>query len=358
MIALGAKNFCDPMKVYFSNLFLSKRCRPAGAPAIFIALLFLFSVIPHPAFAQIGITVGLGGGGVGDAVTLSDIMCNAFDNMGPFAPLFSALAFVAGAILIGTGLLALKDHADSPGNHPLHKGLARLGFGSALMTLPFIAQSLINTLFGPQINLLGIRGGGGFCVPGNGPVQIGPGIGLDVLVTNLIGNITQPFISLISIAAYIMGILFIVRGLLRGAKYGSDPKAATTSHIMAYLIIGALLIVAGETAGDVLGSLFGIGVSDAVDYQINTARVMGWNAVAALGNANFATVIAAALTFFQLIGILAFVRGLYIVKNAVEGAGQATMAQGFTHIIGGVLAINIYTILEVLDQTFGTNLLT
>jgi len=220
------------------------------------------------------------------------------------------------------------------------------------MTLPFIAQSLINTLLVPQG-----AGGGGVCVPGGGPVQIGPGIGLDVLVTDLVDNISMPFISLISITAYIMCILFILRGLLRGAKYGSDPRASSTPHIMAYLIIGALLIVAGETAGDVIFSLFGNPVSDAINYQINTARVMGWRSVADLGDVNFATVIAAALTFFQLIGILAFVRGLYIVKNAVEGAGQATMAQGFTHIIGGVLAINIYSILEIFDQTFGTNLL-
>jgi hypothetical protein len=344
------------MKIYFSNLFLFKRRRPLGAPAIFATLLFLFSAVLHPAFAQITVTVNMGlggGGGVGEATTLSDVMCNAFDNAGPFAPLLSALSFVAGAILIGAGLLALKDHSDNPGNNPLHKGIARVAFGSGLMTLPFVAQSLINTILVPQG-----AGGGGVCIPGDGPVGIGPGIGLDVLVTNLVGNITMPFISLISIAAYIMGILFIMRGLLRGAKYGTDPRAASTPHIMAYLIIGALLIVAGESAGDVLGSLFGDPNSDVIDYQINTARVMSWNAVAALGNANFATVIAAALTFFQLIGILAFVRGLYIVKNAVEGAGQATMAQGFTHIVGGVLAINIYTILEILDQTFGTNLLT
>lgn len=339
MTARRHKNSHETMRVLFSNFVLCKGRRPIGSLAIFAALLFPALAVPHPAFAQ--------------AATLSDIMCNTFDNMGPFAPLLSALAFVAGAILIGAGLLSLKDHSDNPGNNPLHKGIARIAFGSGLMTLPFIAQSLINTILVPQGS-----GGAGACVAGAGPVAIGPGIGLDVLVENLVGNITEPLISLISIAAYVMGVLFIVRGLLRGAKYGSDPRAATTSHIMAYLIIGALLIVAGESAGDVLFSLFGVGVSDTIDYQTNAGRVMGWNAVAALGNMQFATVIAAALTFFQLIGILAFVRGLYIVKNAVEGTGQATMAQGFTHIVGGVLAINIYSILEVIDQTFGTNLLT
>jgi len=158
-----------------------------------------------------------------------------------------------------------------------------------------------------------------------------------------------------------MGVLFIIRGLLKGAKYGSDPRASSTPHILAYLIIGAILIVAGQGAGSLTLSMFGMGTSDAIDCAdgvsctTNVGRVLGWNA--SLGNVKFATAVAAALTFFQLIGILAFIRGLYIVKNAVEGTGQATVVQGFTHIVGGVLAINIYTILEVIDQTFGTNLL-
>ena len=116
-------------------------------------------------------------------------------------------------------------------------------------------------------------------------------------------------------------------------------------------------MVAGQSAGNVLFTLFGVGTSDVIDYATNESRVMSWNAVSVFGSTPFATAIAAALTFFQLIGILAFVRGLYIVKNAVEGTGQATMAQGFTHIIGGVLAINIYTFLEVMDSTFGTGFL-
>jgi hypothetical protein len=338
------------MKIFFLHHTLHKNAFPATGRALFLALVGLVFTVPHSAFAQFTITPGVV---QATTPTLSDVMCNAFYNIGPFAPLLSAIAFVAGGILIGAGLLALKDHTDNPGNNPLHKGVARLVGGSALMTLPFIAQSLINTLLVPQG-----AGAGGVCVAGDGPVAIGPGIGLDVLVENLVGNITGPFISLISVIAYVMGILFIMRGLLRGAKYGSDPRAASTPHIMAYLIIGAMLIVAGQSAGDVLGSLFGVGTSDVIDYNTNaTSRVMGWTAVAQLGNQNFANVIAAALTFFQLIGILAFVRGLYIVKNAIEGAGQATVVQGFTHIVGGVLAINIYTILEVIDQTFGTNLL-
>jgi hypothetical protein len=71
----------------------------------------------------------------------------------------------------------------------------------------------------------------------------------------------------------------------------------------------------------------------------------------------FSNAIEAALTFFQLIGMIAFVRGWMIMKSASEGTGNATMAQGITHIIGGVCALNIFQFLHVFDYTFGTNLL-
>jgi hypothetical protein len=55
--------------------------------------------------------------------------------------------------------------------------------------------------------------------------------------------------------------------------------------------------------------------------------------------------------------MIAFVRGWLILKRASEGSGQATMAQGFTHLFGGVLAMNIFGFLEIMDSTFGTNFL-
>ncbi|MGE3622362.1 MAG: hypothetical protein AB7H77_00625 [Bdellovibrionales bacterium] len=285
--------------------------------------------------------------------TLGDMMCSAYVNLGPFGNLINVAAWLGGAVLIGVGLYHVKEHADSPGNRPLHKAIAFMAGGAALMSLPYVAHCIITTLLstpGPGGNIACVSGG----VVGVG----GGGVGLDVLMTNLVGNITGPLISLVSVAAFVMGVLFIVVGLNKASKYGTDPRAHGITNILAYLIIGGLLIAVGQTLDTVMGSLFGIGVADTVDYQTNVGTVLGWVAVQALGgNANFAIAVAAALTFIQLIGILAFVRGLYIVKNSLEGSGQATMAQGFTHIVGGVLAINIYLFLEMMDATFGTGLL-
>jgi len=103
----------------------------------------------------------------------------------------------------------------------------------------------------------------------------------------------------------------------------------------------------------VTASVFGGSVSD--------AAVLNWGSTVTSGlggaSAQFQTAVNAALSFFQIIGFIAFVRGWMVLKKVVEGGGNVTMAQGITHIVGGVLAINIAPFLKIMDTTFGTNLL-
>jgi len=103
-----------------------------------------------------------------------------------------------------------------------------------------------------------------------------------------------------------------------------------------------------------LGSLFGTGTT------ITSPNTLTWSGLEQLtGGATqqFKTAVAAALTFVQLIGVIAFVRGWLMMKKFVEGAGNISFAQALTHILGGCLAINIAAFLKILDTTFGTNLL-
>jgi hypothetical protein len=86
--------------------------------------------------------------------------------------------------------------------------------------------------------------------------------------------------------------------------------------------------------------------------------VLKWTLNGQAMGAQFQTAVNAALSFVQIIGFIAFVRGWMIMKKVVEGGGNVSMAQGMTHIIGGVLAVNIAPFLKIMDTTFGTNLLT
>jgi len=61
-------------------------------------------------------------------------------------PFVSALFFIGGGILMGAGLLRLKEHAESPTQTPVRQGVARLAVGAALLTIPYFSQWAYNTL--------------------------------------------------------------------------------------------------------------------------------------------------------------------------------------------------------------------
>lgn len=71
-------------------------------------------------------------------------MMNA--DIGPLAPLISALFWVAGGVLMGGGALKLKEHAENPTQTPMRHGISRMVVGAVLMTIPFFSQFVTNTL--------------------------------------------------------------------------------------------------------------------------------------------------------------------------------------------------------------------
>jgi hypothetical protein len=71
-------------------------------------------------------------------------MMNA--DIGPLAPLISALFWVTGGVLMGAGALKLKEHAENPTQTPMRQGIARMAVGAVLMTIPFFSQFVTNTL--------------------------------------------------------------------------------------------------------------------------------------------------------------------------------------------------------------------
>jgi hypothetical protein len=165
-------------------------------------------------------------------------------------------------------------------------------------------------------------------------------------------NIKSPMIFMLSVLSILIGIFMVIRGLLKASKFGQDAKSSVPS-IISNLVIGTVLYTVGTSLNEIMASVFGdssiwgpgvVVSAIAYDFGANTQP--------------FQSAVYAALTFFQLVGFIAFIRGWMIIRDAVEGAhGQKTVAQGLTHIIGGVLAVNIYRFLDVMDNTFGTGFL-
>ncbi len=281
------------------------------------------------------------------AQSLGSIFCNGVANARPFAPVFSWIAYVAGVVASAAGIYHIRLHTDSPQNHRLTTPLMELAGGAALLALPSAVTVLVTSIFGDS------AGPNGKLICKEGPLAGGQS--LDAMLRGFISNIEQPLKMIVSASAMLGGLYMIVRGLMKASKYGTDPKTHNMHSVLTYLGFGALLISIGDNLDMMLASVFGT-------ENVAPNTVIHWGKLSALIGGDgvsqrFIDAVNAALVFVQLIGAIAFVRGWMIMKKVVEGSSNVTLAQGMTHILGGVCAINIYQFLVAMDHTFGTNLI-
>ena len=294
---------------------------------------------------------------VAEAQTLGSMMCSISANIGPLEPLMDGIAYIAGAILIGSGLFQIVKHNDGRFHHehPLHRPIAHMIGGAALLALPSFLGWAIASLFGYSLNADFSNGLSG-CDPN--PAHIDPdhglmtNVGLDGLMMNLVNNIKSPMVFMLSCLSILIGVFLVIRGLVKGAKFGTDPRVHSVPNILANIIIGTIVYTIGMSMNTVMATVFGSDTITGPGTVLNTIAYDFGD-----GTVPFQQAVYAALSFFQMIGMIAFIRGWLILKDAVEGQGQKTISQGLTHILGGVLSVNIYGFLQVLDTTFGTGFL-
>lgn len=328
--------FLSPQGNFFSNSLMNK---------VFFtfALAFLVTAFPQLVWAD-------------SATSLGETMCSVSHNLAPFEKLFVGLAYITGAILIGSGLFQLAYYTDvmaTGRQYGISRPKGYLVAGSALLALPAFLKWMVNSVFNQSFNAdLGGGLSGCFAPVGAAGTNYGVGgeVGLDGLMINLIYNIKSPMVFMLSVISILLGIFMVARGLIKGSKFGQDGKA-TVPNIIANIVIGTILYTVGTSLNTIMATVFG-------DSTIWNSSVVT-SAIASdfgSGTEPFQQAVYAALTFFQLVGFIAFIRGWLIIRDAVEGGGgqNKTVAQGLVHIFGGVLAVNIYRFLDVMDQSFGT----
>ncbi len=99
------------------------------------------------------------------------------------------------------------------------------------------------------------------------------------------------------------------------------------------------------------GTLFG-----STNIQ-GSATLLGGGTGDIVIDAHILSVISSVVAFMMIIGLIAFTRGIFILREVAEGSGQASIMAAMSHIIGGALAVNIGGIVEAVQGTFGISLL-
>ncbi len=310
------------------NITVSSRSllEKVGTLALFVALFTFASITPS------------------HADTLGDIFCRVGLNLYYFTWVFQYVADGVAVFCVAFGIYELGKHTENPREHPLKNGVIYLIVSMMLFSLPSVLEIIIYSIYGED------SGGAGLMCDASGSGAGGGSPGLDTIMANLVDNIKAPMESLIAVIGAAMGIYMTVLGLVKASKYGVDPRSNNITSILSNIIIGAILFSLATNIDYVMATVFG-------DPEVMPSEALSWSSGTGV-SAQFQRAIDAALTFVKIIGLIAFIRGWKIMKDAVEGNGQASAAQALTHIIGGVLAINIPRFLEVMDNTLGTGLLT
>ncbi len=290
--------------------------------------------------------------GTVQANDLGGVFYNLCANSSPFANLMMWISYAGGCFFAIAGVHHLRQHADEPRRHGLAMPLAMFMGATGLLALPSFIGMLASSLWLPtSMGTFVCAASGGAGIPGVGISNGGgSGVGLDMMMYNFMTNVKYPLLSFISMTAWLSGLYMIVRGLFKATKHGVDPKANAPHKLMIDFIFGALLMAIGGNVYMLSYSVFGAGV------PVGSPSVISWTTVTSI-SPQFRTAVVAALSFVQIIGSIAFVRGWLLLKKFAEGTGNVSLAQGLTHIIGGVLAINIFMFLHIMDNTFGLQIL-
>lgn len=171
---------------------------------------------------------------------------------------------------------------------------------------------------------------------------------LDEMMVKFVGNIFEPSRALFSWFAFVAGSVFIVIGISRLLKTSQDgPRGPGGIGTIMTFLTGGALVSFNPMIGAFSSSLFG------------TANVKTFATLAyadGMTNAEIAHVEAvygAVIQFMIILGLVSFLRGIFIFRGVAEGNSQASMMAGVTHLVGGALAVNLGPFLNAVQETLG-----
>ena len=176
-------------------------------------------------------------------------------------------------------------------------------------------------------------------------------ISLDKALENLTDAVV--FIkALVGAVAFVCGVYFVYRGvgmyrIFANQTFGSAQRGEFAGPLV-YIVVGAILIYL-PTASDV--ALTTIFTSEGINNTKDSDLIAYFSPGAEDAWARVALVI---LQYMKLIGFIAFVRGWFILsKMGNSGSQPGSIGKGITHIIGGVLLMNLPDTMMILAETFG-----
>ena len=173
------------------------------------------------------------------------------------------------------------------------------------------------------------------------------GTDLGGALISLVRDLDPGLMTLVAAACYLLGLAAFVQGAMRLLRISEDrfhgPSAGGTA-LCFLLCLVMVSVPSWLTAGG--ESLFGAG---------------GTAASASLGHggrgADYDALLGAVLTIVGWVGLLAFLRGVFVLRAAADGTPGAGAGRAFMHMLGGVCAWHAESLIEAVQTSLGIQVL-
>ncbi len=295
--------------------------------------------------------------GIGNSSTMGQQLCGLITGAGAFPAFLTALGYLFGLVLGVWGVLKLKDHVVDPNRTTVWEGFSRLIAGGAFFAMPFLVEVIKNTVapssatfgsaVGSVLSSVGVGVNGLSTISGYNEKAAGC-TGLDGALYCMMHDIMGPLHLVLNLFCACAGTIFLMIGISRltkGAQEGARGPGGLGT-IMTFLTAGALL-------------------SSNALMRAATATLTGSNTTLTKATLSYKeglsgdelmhahTVISAIIKFMIIVGLISFVRGLFIIRGVAEGSQQASIMAGLTHVVGGALAVNMGPLINFVQATLG-----
>jgi hypothetical protein len=284
------------------------------------------------------------------AATVGDAIDNTSTLFPEFSKLVSAISYVLGALFTGIGVYKARDWSNSPQQTKASEIIKFLGAGGLLVAAPAAASVLANSIgMTSSVDAMGNTHNAGIGPFAGDVFHATGGSGLDQAIVDLVSNIAQPMSNIVMGFAYFAGAVLTVVGIVRLTKSAQEgPRGPSGLGTMATFVTAAMLLSASQVLGAFTVTIFG-GAPEMFVY----AEIFGLPGVPTDQAEN---VIRAILGFMAIVGMISFVRGIFVLRGFAEGNSQMTLMGGLSHIIAGVLAVNLGQFINMVESTLGVSL--
>lgn len=148
--------------------------------------------------------------------------------------IFAYVSFLIGCVLSALGVSELRKHVENPSSVPLKNPLTKFGIGGILLALPFITGVAQETMGAFSMFKILKMNAYKFGTGAAGTDTIG------ALIRNGINN-TMILVSVASLAAFIIGVFYTMRGIQMLRAHIENPGNAPLAESLKRLAVGGAL---------------------------------------------------------------------------------------------------------------------